>query len=270
MFNAVNILSGNGTGSEHCGPQIQECWEFEHPRKDPVVDASGVFYLFVIDNSEDVCQGLSFTNSHNSRSAKLRYHIPHTGILHGLAGYFEAVLYSNIGLSIHPRRKDKISKDMLSWFPLFFPFKVIFQFQQFGKVVADLLGQEPLYLPGNSELHVSIWRRTGQRRVWYEWYAESFLSVRSDHPSSEGGERGIGDSTFTKSLPPFGGGSSPSDTVGVPPSPLVDAIDSPSAGGRPRAEAGKFLDRSTPGHGLVKIGQTALHNPGGRSSRIRL
>jgi protein arginine N-methyltransferase 5 len=42
----------------------------------------------------------------------------------GLAGYFEAVLYGNIGLSIHPHRKDRVSKDMLSWFPLFFPFKV--------------------------------------------------------------------------------------------------------------------------------------------------
>jgi len=34
------------------------------------------------------------------------------------------VLYGNVGLSIHPHRKDQISKDMLSWFPLFFPFKV--------------------------------------------------------------------------------------------------------------------------------------------------
>jgi len=64
------------------------------------------------------------TNSHNARSAKLNFHIPHAGVLHGLAGYFEAVLYDNIGLSIHPHRKDQISKDMLSWFPLFFPFKV--------------------------------------------------------------------------------------------------------------------------------------------------
>lgn len=34
------------------------------------------------------------------------------------------VLYKNIGLSIHPQRKEQVSKDMLSWFPLFFPFKV--------------------------------------------------------------------------------------------------------------------------------------------------
>jgi hypothetical protein len=86
--------------------------------------------------------GLPLTNSHNARSAKLDFFIPHAGVLQwvlcihdflysvnpqncsGLAGYFEAVLYGNIGLSIHPHRKDRISKDMLSWFPLFFPFKV--------------------------------------------------------------------------------------------------------------------------------------------------
>ncbi len=64
------------------------------------------------------------TNSHNIRSATLTFHIPHAGVLHGLAGYFEAVLYGEIGLSIHPYRKENISKDMLSWFPLFFPLKV--------------------------------------------------------------------------------------------------------------------------------------------------
>lgn len=64
------------------------------------------------------------TNSHNIRSAALTFHIPHAGILHGLAGYFEAVLYGDVGLSIHPDRKEHISKDMLSWFPLFFPLKV--------------------------------------------------------------------------------------------------------------------------------------------------
>lgn len=70
------------------------------------------------------CLGLPLTNSHNVRSAKLSFHIPHSGIMHGLAGYFEAVLYGHVGLSIHPHSKDRVSKDMLSWFPLFFPFKV--------------------------------------------------------------------------------------------------------------------------------------------------
>lgn len=47
MFQAVNHLSGDGDGGfgGHCGPQIQECWEFEHPRKDPVLDERGRLFL---------------------------------------------------------------------------------------------------------------------------------------------------------------------------------------------------------------------------------
>lgn len=49
MFQAVNILSGDGGGtSGRCGPQIQDCWEFEHPRKDIVLDARGAFFRAVI------------------------------------------------------------------------------------------------------------------------------------------------------------------------------------------------------------------------------
>ena len=145
MFQAVNVLSG-GQGADHggrCGPQIQECWEFEHPRRDVVLDKRGKY--FPLSPAEFAtrwwCEaslqhpltplrgffshpGLPVTNSHNTRSATLTFHIPHAGVLHGLAGYFEAVLYGDIGLSIHPDRKDHISKDMLSWFPLFFPLKV--------------------------------------------------------------------------------------------------------------------------------------------------
>lgn len=38
MFQAVNILSGPAA---HCGPRVQKAWEFEHPRKDVVLDAQG-------------------------------------------------------------------------------------------------------------------------------------------------------------------------------------------------------------------------------------
>jgi hypothetical protein len=130
MFQAANILSGQGGDDNggRCGPQIQECWEFEHPRRDVVLDERGKYSerrppipLTVLR----VIPGLPVTNSHNIRSATLTFHIPHAGVLHGLAGYFEAVLYGEIGLSIHPSRKEHISKDMLSWFPLFFPLKVM-------------------------------------------------------------------------------------------------------------------------------------------------
>ncbi|KAG6844122.1 hypothetical protein H0H87_009609 [Tephrocybe sp. NHM501043] len=212
MFQAVNILSGNGGGlSGKCGPQVQECWEFEHPRTDPVLDA----------------RGLPKTNSHNVRSAKLNFYIPHAGVLHGLAGYFEAVLYRNVGLSIHPHRKEQISKDMLSWFPLFFPFK------------------EALYLPSNSELQVSIWRLTNERQVWYEWHAESFLSspsIQLDSPVAI-----------------------PASPAAPTLSPLVDA-DDPTFLQRARYQAPDV----SPIYETVKIGQTSLHNPGGRSSWIGL
>ncbi|KAJ3874601.1 shk1 kinase-binding protein 1 [Lentinula edodes] len=219
MFQAVNLLSGEGPGpSGLCGPQVQECWEFEHPRKNPVLNP----------------QGLPPTNSHNTRSAKLRFHIPHAGVLHGLAGYFEAILYGNIGLSIHPHRKDQVSKDMLSWFPLFFPFK------------------EPLYLPSNSELQISIWRLTNGRQVWYEWHAESFLgSSPPTFPATSGGQP----------LPPI---LMASPTIGVP-SPLIDAVDLIP---RSNLSVQDAPDRSTAR--LVKIGHTSLHNPGGRSSWIGL
>ncbi|KAJ3830210.1 shk1 kinase-binding protein 1 [Lentinula raphanica] len=224
MFQAVNLLSGEGPGiSGLCGPQVQECWEFEHPRKNPVLNG----------------RGLPPTNSHNTRSAKLRFHIPHAGVLHGLAGYFEAILYGNIGLSIHPQRKDQISKDMLSWFPLFFPFK------------------EPLYLPSNSELQVTIWRLTNERQVWYEWHAEAFLGFVSTPFAGT-----TSPTTSGQPLPPVNLMTSP--TIGVP-SPLIDAVDL-----LPRSSISVHDTPERTTARLVKIGHTSLHNPGGRSSWIGL
>ncbi|KAI0701199.1 PRMT5-domain-containing protein [Cytidiella melzeri] len=225
MLQAINILSGEGGGiSGRCGAQVQGCWDFEHPRRDAVLDL----------------QGLPFTNSHNTRSAKLRFHIPHGGALHGFAGYFEAVLYGNVGLSIHPQRKDKISKDMLSWFPLFFPLK------------------EPLYLPSKCELQVSLWRLTSQRQVWYEWYAEAFLPL----PGT------------TSSLPQTPPQQILKLQVPIPHpvgenSPMIDAIDVMDADVERTSRASSGVEHRG-GARLVKIGQTTLHNPQGRSSWIGL
>lgn len=42
MIQAAKILSESGGGiAARCGAQIQECWEFEHPRKDIVLNAHG-------------------------------------------------------------------------------------------------------------------------------------------------------------------------------------------------------------------------------------
>ncbi|TEB34666.1 shk1 kinase-binding protein 1 [Coprinellus micaceus] len=200
----------------------------------------------VLSGTKASADGIPLTNTHNTRSAKLRFYIPHAGVLHGLAGYFEAVLYGNIGLSIHPQRKDQISKDMLSWFPLFFPFK------------------EPLYLPSGSELQVSIWRLTTEKQVWYEWHAESFLSVPQTNSSNE-----------DLLLSPYGV-HAPLFPGGAPPSPMADREDPFLLDSQPRRSA-TLPTSATPGalakeleFELVKIGHTSLHNPGGRSSWIGL
>lgn len=51
----------------------------------------------------------------------MTFHIPRAQVLHGFGGYFEAVLYKDVGIGIHPERFDG---KMLSWFPIFFPIKV--------------------------------------------------------------------------------------------------------------------------------------------------
>ncbi|EJU04786.1 shk1 kinase-binding protein 1 [Dacryopinax primogenitus] len=223
MFQATNVLSGEGGGVRGiCGTKVQECWSFEHPRRDLFVDA----------------RGLPFSNTHNTRSAHLTFHIPHSGVLHGLAGYFEAHLYGDVSLSIHPETKAQKSNNMLSWFPFYFPLK------------------DPLYLPANAELDVHLWRMTSRQKVWYEWYAESFLPAPTPTTSVMG--------YITPQTPntPRQGSITP---VRPPrPSPMLDA--SPSVEG-----PASFMDLGGGGElSRVKIGQTSLHNPGGRSSWIGL
>lgn len=54
MFQAVNILSGTKTTVDgRCGPQVQECWEFEHPRRDAVLNSRGTWKPFPYEKSSD-------------------------------------------------------------------------------------------------------------------------------------------------------------------------------------------------------------------------
>ncbi|KAG8863184.1 methyltransferase protein [Tulasnella sp. 330] len=216
IFQAVNELAIDP----------QECWEFEHPRRGVVVDSNG----------------LPYTNSHNTRSARRIFRIPHAGILHGLAGYFEARLYGDVGLSIHPRRKEDVSPNMLSWFPIFFPFK------------------EPLYLPANSEVDISIWRVTDRRKVWYEWFAESFFRVPGFPQSST--------SLVPPKAQPQMVPSIIEESNVLPPSPMVDAP--PAIGDSRLSTKTQTVPTSQMQDTRVKIGQTGLQNPGGRSSWIGL
>ena len=98
-------------------------------------------------------------NRHNTRHSRLSFDLRHRGVCHGLAGYFEAVLYPGFELSTNPVTKDDKSPDMMSWFPIFFPLKT------------------PLYVPDNSTLIVSMFRETDNRKIWYEWMVEGWANL---------------------------------------------------------------------------------------------
>lgn len=150
-------------------PRFQEAWEFSHPIPDSTLEAitarrSGG----VVGGTGGSMAGAAGANDHNSRFCYLTFVARTRGVTHGLAGYFESTLYEqksgpNKGrkteLSIHPERIGEKSKDMVSWFPIFFPLKT------------------PLYFPADTELEVSMWRQTDDTKVWYEWLVEAWTWV---------------------------------------------------------------------------------------------
>ncbi|WWC86067.1 uncharacterized protein L201_000938 [Kwoniella dendrophila CBS 6074] len=228
MMSQVNLISGDGGGtSGRCGEKVQQCWQFEHPRRDLILDASGA----------------PLTNTHNTRSSRHVFHIPHAATLHGLAGYFEAHLYSNVGLSIHPDNAHRVSPEMFSWFPLYFPLK------------------ESLYLPSGCELEVNLWRLCDSRgkKIWYEWAVESYLSVTQNNSTQS-------TSNINGNLTP-NGSRHVSLSGGGQPSPLMDAPFSPgfnpNSNNQPNQSINTEINR-------IKIGQTSLHNPGGQHSWVGL
>ncbi|KAL9098772.1 MAG: hypothetical protein Q9163_005629 [Psora crenata] len=117
-------------------PTVHRAWSFHHGPSAPLPTDS--------------------INSHNMRHVRLSFEVRHRAACHGLAGYFEAVLYPGIELSTNPLNMDHKSPDMMSWYPIFFPLK------------------KPLYTPDHSLLNVTFFRMTDNRKVWYEWMVEAW------------------------------------------------------------------------------------------------
>lgn len=95
------------------------------------------------------------TTKSNHRYKKLRFEIPtDTGsaLVHGFAGYFDAVLYKDVHLGIEP---STATPNMFSWFPIFFPLRT------------------PIVAQPGVPLEVHIWRCCGTSKVWYEWCVTS-------------------------------------------------------------------------------------------------
>lgn len=119
-------------------PKFQEAWEFSHPIPESTLAAvearrSGG----VVGGGGGSMAGAAGANDHNSRYCHLTFHCRIRGVIHGLAGYFESTLYESqieanngakVEISTHPERIGQKSKDMISWFPIYFPLKVPFPF----------------------------------------------------------------------------------------------------------------------------------------------
>ncbi|KAL3148615.1 Protein arginine N-methyltransferase 5 [Trebouxia sp. C0009 RCD-2024] len=85
----------------------------------------------------------------NSRYCQLTFESTgESAICHGFAGYFDAVLYKQIHLSILPSTH---TPNMASWFPIYFPI------------------QQPVQIAASQDLAMGIWRCAANHKVWYEW-----------------------------------------------------------------------------------------------------
>lgn len=116
-------------GPDH--DRYQKAWEFLHPIPDKTLETIGLRRSGgVVGGGGGSMSGAAGVNDHNSRYCQLTFSCPSAGVVHGLAGYFESTLFEShkrdvkVELSILPDQIDIKSKNMTSWFPIFFPLKV--------------------------------------------------------------------------------------------------------------------------------------------------
>lgn len=84
----------------------------------------------------------------NYRYKCLNFKINSNMQLHGFSGYFDAVLYKDVIISIEPSTQ---SIGMFSWFPIYFPIK------------------DTMLVKSGNIISVHFWRYCGENKVWYEW-----------------------------------------------------------------------------------------------------
>ncbi|KAF2495809.1 protein arginine N-methyltransferase HSL7 [Lophium mytilinum] len=144
-------------------PDVQTAWAFKHPCHPSVLAQSNLRRGGSASGGGGGATGGDGANEHNVRFSKTVFECAERGVCHGIAGYFETVLYAgtegSVELSTNPVTMEEKSKDMISWFPILFPLKT------------------PIYVPEHAELEISMWRQTDDRKVWYEWMVEAFLTL---------------------------------------------------------------------------------------------
>jgi len=163
----------------------QACWTYTHPHQSKTEGTTSSSQAAMNINNDrhahlsfqhDPTHGVGFGCGYGALDSEVASMASSTSdgddtttiTLHGLLGSFHSVLYES------KKRNDKstisiapasFSVGMFSWFPLYFPLK------------------EPLRVPNQATVNCSIWRRSDNERVWYEWCAEV---VSKDRNGGEG------------------------------------------------------------------------------------
>lgn len=132
------------------------------------------------------------------------------------------------------------TKDMLSWFPIWFPFS------------------RPMYINEQSEVDISMWRRTDGSRVWYEWAMESFLST-GKLASQKLSPDILEDLAKASAMPPNFNGNGMNNNM----SSIEYDVDMSEEGHRRRIKqvADKYAELQSKRR--IRTGSSELHNPGG-------
>mmetsp|Transcript_30895 Transcript_30895/g.64754 ORF Transcript_30895/g.64754 Transcript_30895/m.64754 type:complete len:979 (-) Transcript_30895:15-2951(-) len=186
----------------------QPCWTFSHPHPPHASDDN----MDTMSDKEDSSDSANAAkNVNNDRHIHLSFHhdpahgagigcgygaldpevksvasasstieADATSTIHGFLGSFHSVLYEGRKDNREERREKRLSVisiaphsfsvGMFSWFPLFFPLK------------------EPLRVPPGATVNCSIWRRSDDGRVWYEWCAEVVTIADHSRETMAGGE----------------------------------------------------------------------------------
>ncbi|KKK14106.1 hypothetical protein ARAM_006730 [Aspergillus rambellii] len=146
MLHAIDFLSTTNSNTyannarssistlptDNSTPLVQTAWAFAHPNGNIPPPSPSTSTI---------------SNGHNVRRTRLTFPIQNRGVCHGLAGYFETVLYRDVELSTNPVTMESKSANMISWFPIYFPLKT------------------PLNVPDNGEIVVTMYRQTDDRKV---------------------------------------------------------------------------------------------------------
>ncbi|ODQ80360.1 hypothetical protein BABINDRAFT_161310 [Babjeviella inositovora NRRL Y-12698] len=196
MYSLVGSLGEEGKKRWHQGyvvniksmdvlSRIHKCWEFTHGESAKALPGNGTNY------------GRNHTSSFN---------VHHKATIHGLVGYFTAVLYPGIYLSTNPQFDPRdvnnkspgvgrvdlnvstpktsspvsvitptlaklfskgITPNLRSWYPMWLPLET------------------PLHVLDDTEVEVNIRRQCEDERVWYEWSLESYIYVVSESGNDE-------------------------------------------------------------------------------------